>query len=158
MGQFGLLIGRLEVALDRPPGSGGHCQPGQRRPARAGRDVVGVAGRVASLARDAIEEQAGLTEPVEIEEVGGPCRGLAVVRGGPVSVAHGDGGMVPARKSDDEIGIEPSAELDDLDFLSAERVMGMGDGHESRRGLGGRGSVLGAFRSPVDVAYLPVWG
>jgi hypothetical protein len=59
---------------------------------------------------------------------------------------------VPVRESDDEIGIEPPADLDDLDLLSAERVMGMGNGHEFRRGLGGGGSVLGAFRSPADVA------
>jgi hypothetical protein len=108
---------------------------------------VDVAGRGASLARDAIEEQAGLAEPVELEEVIRPGRGLVVVgRGGIVRAAHGDGGMVPVRESDDEIGIEPSAEPDDLDLLSTERVMGMGDGHESRRGLGGGGSVLGAFR------------
>lgn len=92
--------------------------------------------RQAILARDAIEEPAGLTESVEIEEVIGPWRGLAVRRGGIVSAAHGDGGMVPVRKSDDEIGIEASANLDNLDLLSAERVMGMGDGDESRRGLG----------------------
>ena len=97
---------------------------------------VDVAGRRATLARDAIEEQADLTEPVEIEEVIRPGRGLAVGRGGIVRAAHGDGGMVPVRESDDEIGIEPSAELDDLDLLSAERVMRMGDGDESRRGLG----------------------
>jgi hypothetical protein len=113
---------------------------------RGRRGEVSVAGRVASLARDAIEEQAGLTEPVEIEEVIRPWRGLAVVRGGPVGAAHGDGGMVPVRESDDEIGIEASADLDDLDLLSAERVMGMGDGDESRRGLGKGGIVLGAFR------------
>ena len=112
---------------------------------RGRRGEVGVAGRGASLARDAIEEQAGLTEPVEIEGVIRPWRRLAVVRGGPVSAAHGDGGMVPVRESDDEIGIEPSADLDDLDLLSTEWVMGMGDGDESRRGLGGGGSVPGAF-------------
>jgi hypothetical protein len=112
---------------------------------RGRRGGVGVAGRGATLARDAIEEQAGLTEPVEIEEVIRPWRSLAVGRGGIVRAAHGDGGMVPVRESDDEIGIEPAAELDDLDLLSTERVMGMGNGHESRRGLGGGGSVLGAF-------------
>jgi hypothetical protein len=64
--------------------------------------------------------------------------------------------MVPVRESDDEIGIEASADLDDLELLSAERVMGMGDGDESRRGLGEEGSVLGAFRSPVVVACHPV--
>ena len=95
-----------------------------------------MAGRGTSLARDAIEEQAGLTEPVEIEEVIRPWRSLAVVRGGPVGAAHGDGGMVPVRESDDEIGIDPSAEQDDLDLLSAERVMRMGNGDESQRRLG----------------------
>ena len=107
---------------------------------------MGVAGRGSTVARDAIEEQAGLTEPVEIEEVIRPWRSLVVVRGGPVGAAHGDGGMVPVRESDDEIGIEASADLDDLELLSAERVMGMGDGYESRRGLGGGGSVPGASR------------
>jgi hypothetical protein len=44
--------------------------------------------------------------------------------------------MMPVRESDDEIRIEPSAELDDLDLLSTERVMRMGDRDESRRRLG----------------------
>ena len=65
-----------------------------------------------------------------------PGRGLALGRRGIVRAAHGDGGMVPVRESDDEIGIEPSAETDDLDPLSAERMMRMGDGDESRRRLG----------------------
>jgi hypothetical protein len=125
-------------------GDGGSVGIILSRPGRVRRGEVGVAGRGATVARDAIEEQAGLTEPVEIEEVIRPGRGLAVGRGGVVGAAHGDGGMVPVRESDDEIGIEPSADLDDLDLLSAERMMGMGDGHESRRGLGGGGSVLGA--------------
>jgi hypothetical protein len=118
---------------------------------RGRRGEVGVAGRGAALAGDAIEEQAGLTEPVEIEEVIRPRRGLAVGRGGIVGAAHGDGGMVPVRESDDEIGIEPPAELDDLDLLSVEWVMGMRNGDKSRRGLRGGGSVLGAFRFPADV-------
>ena len=128
------------------------------RVGRGRRGEVDVDGRGATLARDAIEEQAGLTEPVEIEEVIRPWRSLAVERGGPVGAAHGDGGMVPVRESDDEIGIEPPADLDNLDLLSAERVMGMGNGHESRRGLRGRGSVLRAFRFPAGVACHPVWG
>jgi hypothetical protein len=83
-----------------------------------------------------IEEQADLTEPVEIQEVIWPGRSLALERGGIVRAAHGDGGMVPVRESDDEIRVEPSAELDDLDLLSAERVMRMCDGDESQRRLG----------------------
>src|SRR5262249_34283763 len=37
VGQPGLLLGRLEGPLDRPPRPGGLGQPGQRRPPRAGR-------------------------------------------------------------------------------------------------------------------------
>ena len=93
-------------------------------------------GRRATLVRDAIEEEADLTESVEIQEVIRPGRSLALGGGGVVRAAHGDGGMVPVRESDDEIGVEPSAEQDDLDLLSAEGVMRMGDGDESRRRLG----------------------
>ena len=95
-------------------------------------------GGRAILARDAVEEPADLTEPVEIQEVIRPGRslGFGFGRGGIVSAAHGDGGMVPVRESDDEIGIEASAKQDDLDLLSAEWVMRMGDGDESQRRLG----------------------
>jgi hypothetical protein len=106
---------------------------GDRRARRGG---VRPTGRRATLARDAVEEQADLTEPFEIEEVIRPGRGLAFGRGGIVGAAHGDGGMVPVRESDDEIGIESSAEQDDLDLLPAERVVRMGDGDESQRRLG----------------------
>jgi hypothetical protein len=94
---------------------------------------VDMTGRRATLARDAIEEGADLTESVEIEEVLRRGRGLVLGRGGVVRAAHGDGGMVPVREPDNEIRIEPSAELNDLDLLSAKRVMRMGDGDESRR-------------------------
>ena len=90
----------------------------------------------ATLARDAVEEEAGPPEPVEIQEMLRPGRVLVLGRRGVVRAAHGNGGMVAVRESDDEIGIEPSAELDDLDSLSAEWVMLMGDGDESQRRLG----------------------
>jgi hypothetical protein len=85
---------------------------------------------------DAIEQDADLTESVEIQEMIRPGRSLGLGGRGIVRAAHGDGGMVPVRESDDEIGIEPSAEQDDLDLLPAERVMRMGDGDESQRRLG----------------------
>ena len=103
---------------------------------RTRRDGVRPPGGGATLARDAVEEQADPTEPLEIQEVIRPGRGLAFGRGGIVRAAHGDGGMVPVRESDDEIGIEASAKQDDLDLLSAEWVMRMGDGDESQRRLG----------------------
>jgi hypothetical protein len=103
---------------------------------RVRRGGVRPTDRRATLAGDAVEEQADLTEPSEIQEVIRPGRGLAFGRGAIVRAAHGDGGMVPVRESDDEIGVEPSADSDDLDLLSAERVMRMGDGDEFRRRLG----------------------
>ena len=93
-------------------------------------------GLRATLARDVVEEQTDSTKPVEVQEVIRPGWGLAFGRGGIVRAAHGDGGMMPVRESDDEIGIEASAKQDDLDLLSAERVMRMGDGDESQRRLG----------------------
>ena len=42
-------------------------------------------------------------------------RGRALGRREVVRAAHGDGGMSPVRESDDEIGVEPPAEADDLD-------------------------------------------
>jgi hypothetical protein len=95
-----------------------------------------VTGRRATLARDAVEEEADLTESVEIQEMLWPGRGLALGRGGVVRAAHSDGGMVTVRESDDEIRIESPAELNNLDTLSAERVMRMGDGDKSQRRLG----------------------
>ncbi len=44
--------------------------------------------------------------------------------------------MPSVRETDDEIRIVPAAKPDDLDPLAAKRMMGMGDGDESRRRLG----------------------
>jgi hypothetical protein len=92
------------------------------------------AGRASSLTSPVIEELEDPTEAVEIQEVA--RRAIALVRGEVIGAAQGDGGMSPVRVSDDEIRINPPAETDDLDALSAEGMMGMGDGDESRRGLG----------------------
>jgi hypothetical protein len=97
------------------------------------RDVI---GRRATLARDAVQEAADLTESVEIQKMLWPGRGLVLGRRGVVRAAHGDGGMVAVRESDDEIRIKPPAELNNLDPLSAERMMRMGDGDKSQRRLG----------------------
>jgi hypothetical protein len=97
---------------------------------------MGLIDRRATLVRDAVEEEADLTESVEIQEILWRGRGLVLGRRGVVRAAHGDGGMVAVRESDDEIRIEPSAELNNLDPLSAERVMRMGDGDKSQRRLG----------------------
>ena len=103
---------------------------------RVRRGEVAVAGVMPTVSSDAIEELEDLTEAVEIQEVIRPWREIVLGRGEIVGAAQGDGGMPPVRESDDEIRIESAAEPDDLDPLSAERMMGMGDGDESRRRLG----------------------
>jgi hypothetical protein len=102
-----------------------------------GRRGVGIrAGREPAVVSHALEELEDLTKAVEIEEVIRPRRGIALGWGGIVGAAQGDGGMSPVGESDDEIRINPPAGPDDLDPLSAERMMRMGDGDESRRRLG----------------------
>ena len=93
-------------------------------------------GRVATLAGDPIEEEAYLAKPVEIQEVLWRWWGFVLGRRAVVCAAHGNGGIMTVREPDDEIRIESPAELDDLDLVSAERVMRMGDGDESRKLLG----------------------
>jgi hypothetical protein len=53
-----------------------------------------------------------------------------------VGAAQGDGGMSSVREPDDEVGVDPPAQANDLDMLTAERVMRMGDGDKSRWRLG----------------------
>ena len=85
---------------------------------------------------DAIEHLEDLTEAVEIEEMTGPQWPIILRRSQIIGAAQGDGGMPPVGESDDEIGIDSTPKADDLDLLAAERMMGMGDGDESRRRLG----------------------
>ena len=90
---------------------------------------------------DAIEHLEDLTEAVEIEEMIGPRWPLILGRREIIGVAQGNGGMPPVRESDNELGIRSTPKADDLDLLAAERMMGMGDGDQSRRRLGRRGSA-----------------
>jgi hypothetical protein len=89
-----------------------------------------------AVSSDAIEELEDVTEAVEIQEVIRPWREIALGRGEIIGAAQGDGGMPSVRETDDEIRIVPAAKTDDLDPLAAKRMMGMGDGDESRRRLG----------------------
>ncbi len=95
---------------------------------------------------EAIEHLEDLPEAVEIQEVNWPGRGISLRGREIIRAAQGDGGMPSVGESDDEIGIDSPTETNDLDALSTEGVMGMGDGDESRRRLGRRGSALGASR------------
>jgi hypothetical protein len=103
---------------------------------RGRRGVEIRARRTPTVVSHALEELEDLTKAVEVEEVIRPRRGIALGWGGIVGAAQGDGGMPPVGESDDEIRINSPAEPDDLDPLSAERMMRMGDGDESRRRLG----------------------
>ena len=99
-----------------------------------------------TLSSEAIEHLEDLTEAVEVEEVIGPRWPLILRRSEIIGVAQGKGGMPPVGETDDELRIRSTPKADDLDLLAAERMMGMGDGDESRRRLGRRGSALGASR------------
>jgi hypothetical protein len=88
------------------------------------------------------DELCCLNQPIEGEQMrrarGLPERGQTRV----VGAAHGDRGVRAIREPYDEIRVSPSSDADDLNPLAAERVVGMGDGHESRSRLGCGGSVL----------------
>ena len=90
------------------------------------------------------EELGHAAQAVEVEQrnSGGRrerSRGVSRV----VSRVEGDGSMAAIGQADDDSGVGTAAEAHDGQSLSAERVMGMGDGHPSRRNLGRRGSALG---------------
>jgi hypothetical protein len=105
--------------------------------ARIARGLCGVVvSRGPTLSSDAIEHLEDLTEAMEIEEVIGPSWQLILRRGEIIGVAQGDGGMPPVGESDDELRSRSTPKADDLDLLAAERMMGMGDGDQSRRRLG----------------------
>ena len=61
----------------------------------------------------------------------------SVVRG-----AEGDGGVAAIGQTHDDIRALTTADADDGQLLSAERVLWMGNGYQSQRERGRRGSVL----------------
>jgi len=116
--------------------------------ARIGRgrwSQVIVSRRRRPVCREAVKHLEDETEAVEIQEVIWPGRGINLWWSEIIGAAEGDGGMPSVGESDDEIGIDSPTETNDLDALSTEGAMWMGDGDESRWRLGRRGSALGAF-------------
>lgn len=95
---------------------------------------------------EVLDELGGLAQAVEGEQVRRAGRDLEDGRGGVVSAAHGDGGVRAIREPDDEIRIDAASNANDLDALAVEGVVRMGDGHESQRRLGLKGSVLCLFQ------------
>jgi hypothetical protein len=104
--------------------------------------VIVMARHRPAVSGDAIEKLEDLTDAAKIQKVG--RWRISLGRTEIISAAQRDGGVPPVRESDDEIRIDSSAETDDFDPLSAERMMGMGDGDESRGWLGQGGSALWA--------------
>jgi hypothetical protein len=91
----------------------------------------------ASLPAEFVDELGQLTQPLEVEEVGRGHRSQARRRvGSVVGRAAGHGGMAAIGQTHEDVRPLPVADTDDRQLLSVERVMGMRDGHESRRRLG----------------------
>jgi hypothetical protein len=107
--------------------------------------VVALSRRHQVVSSDALEELEDLAKAVEIQEVIRPWQEIALGRGEIIGAAQGDGGMPSVRETDDEIRIVSAAKSDDLDPLATKRMVGMGDGDESRRRLGWGGSALRGF-------------
>ena len=103
-------------------------------PSRPGGIAIG-RGRAPSPG-DLIEELDDLAQSREVEQVLRGWLGHVVGCGSVVGAAQGDGGVSPIGEPDDEIRISPAAQTNDLDTLTAEGVVRMGDGDESRRRLG----------------------
>src|SRR5579859_2512770 len=59
-----------------------------------------------------------------------------------VRQARGNGSMITIGQANDEVRIWPSAYPNELDQLSVQRVVRMGDRHPFRRRVAKRGSVL----------------
>ena len=106
------------------------------RAAPSRRGGIAIGGRRGPALGDVIEELEDLTQAGEVEQVPGSRLGRVARCGRVVGAAQGDGSVAPVREPDDEIGISPSAQANDLDALTTEGVMRMGDGDESRRRLG----------------------
>ena len=87
-----------------------------------------------------------LTQTLEVEEVSTgsrmSCQGLC----GQVGRVEPQSGMTTIGQPDDDIRMCAAADRDDGQLLSAKRMMGMRDRHESRRDLERRGSALGMCR------------
>jgi hypothetical protein len=86
-----------------------------------------------------IEEVDDLSQPLEVQQrqigVALSRRGelVGLVRVGP---AHRNGRVCAISQAQDQVGVDTSADEDDLTLLATQRVVGMGDGHIFQKGLG----------------------
>jgi len=89
-----------------------------------------------------LNEFSRLVKTLEIEQVwkrGWRCRSVWISVIGPT---HRNRNMLAGWETDNEIRVNTPANPDDLNLLSAERMIWMGYGYESQRGLGRSGSLL----------------
>jgi len=86
----------------------------------------------ASWLGQTIEQLDNPTQTIEVKQVFGCHCGRTVGKRHVIGAAQGDGGVAPVRGHDNEVGIVPSANSDDLDTLAPKGMMRMGDGHKSR--------------------------
>jgi hypothetical protein len=84
---------------------------------------------------DVIEELQDATDAVQLQEV---LRrwGIGIRRREKISAAQCNGRMPTVGESDDEIGLDSPADAHNLDPLSAEWMMRVGNGSKSRRPMG----------------------
>jgi hypothetical protein len=83
-----------------------------------------------------IEELEAPTQTIEVEQVLGTRGGRTFPRRNVVGTAQGDGGVAPVGEHDNQVRIVPSAKANNLDALTPQGMMRMGDGDKSRRRLG----------------------
>ncbi len=125
-------------------------------PSRASRAGGISAGRVGktSLSAEIVDEQGHLTKALKIEQMRA-ANGRRGRRGDDRIVGHAErhGGMAAIGQPHDDVRACAVADTDDGQLLSAERVMGMRDGHASRRELGRGGSALGICRRSTTGLY-----
>src|SRR5215469_14831615 len=93
-------------------------------------------GRQTPLLAEAVDELGHLPQALEIEQMRSSREGS---RGGDGAVrgAEGDGSMAAIGQAEDDVRVLAVTDADDGELLSAEGMMGMRDGHESRSKLGG---------------------
>ena len=83
-----------------------------------------------------------LAQSLQIEQ-GRDRTGRGRDGGRAVRIPEGNRGMAAVRQANDDVRVSAVPNADDGQLLSAERMMGMGNRHRSRRRRGSKGSALG---------------
>jgi len=80
-----------------------------------------------------LDQENGLVQAIQSEQMGGDQGGGLLGRGGVVCPAHGDSRMGAIFQLDDEVRVWASPDANNLDLLTIKWVIGTNDGYESRR-------------------------